>query len=198
MPPRRAPTPICNWPCCFACLARILLHAHNVQRNALHQAFRIDVSVEECRAPGLKRRNHFQRSDRGQFAPAANGDPSLLGIDGEDQLIRPENAARIFRKCQVGLAFTDQRRSRESLASAPSASNFSAVRTERIPPPTWQGRRLSKLTDEFPIVAGTDGSIQIDQLNHGERRETRDPFFEVIELQRLLLALHEAGRSCRP
>src|ERR1700732_157724 len=47
------------------------------------------------------------------------------------------------------------------------------------------------MPQQAPIVAAPDGRVQIDQLDHGKLREAFDPFFEIVELQRLLFPLNE-------
>jgi hypothetical protein len=57
--------------------------------------------------------------------------------------------------------------------------------------PDLTGKAAGKLAHQVAIVTRTEGGIQIDQLNQGEARKARDPLFEVLEFERLALALYK-------
>ena len=64
--------------------------ANGFERQAGHQPFSIDVGVEKRAAEGIERLDHFKGRDRGNLAPAADGNLPGFRIDSEDELAFPE------------------------------------------------------------------------------------------------------------
>ena len=58
---------------------------HGLQRNSAHQAFRINVGIEEGVAERFECPNHVERGEGSTFAPAVDRNSSASGIESKDQ-----------------------------------------------------------------------------------------------------------------
>jgi hypothetical protein len=52
-------------------------------------------------------------------------------------------------------------------------------------------KAIGELTKEFSIVAGSDGRVEVDQLNERVFLEPHNPLVEVIKLKSFLFSLHK-------
>src|SRR6185312_3712340 len=92
----------CDSPCNDELFARGLAQRTNgVERQAGHQPFGIDVSVEKCAAEGIERLNHFQWRDCGDFAPPANRNLAALCVDAEDELALAKFRGELFSDSRI-------------------------------------------------------------------------------------------------
>ena len=64
-----------------------------IQIGALHHSFLIDVGAEEAGAIGLQSLDHLLGRELGCLAPSLDHDASVLGIERDDQALRPAAAA---------------------------------------------------------------------------------------------------------
>src|ERR1700722_4986997 len=113
---------------------------NRVQRNASHQAFRVDMRIQKRTAPFLKRGHHFHGSDCCQLPPPPNRNAPLLRIDRKNKSFRPNGPRRLLPENQNGPPPADQRRSKNHAQRARSQHLF------RIPHGAQASANLARKT----------------------------------------------------
>ena len=53
------------------------------------------------------------------------------------------------------------------------------------------GKAREKARDQFAVVAGADGGVEVDQLDQGIFREALGPVVEVVKVEGFLFALYQ-------
>src|SRR5262245_18682594 len=75
--------------------------ADGIKRNALQQAFGVDMCVKKTCAPRVEGTDHFYRGEGSRLAPTANGDFAFFGIDGKNQLVSSNFGGNVLRESYV-------------------------------------------------------------------------------------------------
>ena len=92
--------------CNSACRNQLLLRClpqrpQRIEWNARHQAFRINVRVEEGGTERIESLNCLDRRNISNFAPTTHRNFSAARINGKDQLVYPDVGGCAF--CEFGV-----------------------------------------------------------------------------------------------
>ena len=158
--------------------------------DAAHQAFRIDVGVEEAAADGLEFLHGLHRRERQRGPPAVDDELPALRIDRHDDPIAPHGVTHPGGKGEVGLAVLEDGRAEDDLPGAridhlprsldgPDAASDATAELGGDPP------------EQVVVGAGAHGRVEVDQLDEGETLESANPPEDVAALDRDPITLDE-------
>ena len=68
-----------------------------------HQAFGVDVGVEELAAERLERADRLDRGQRQRRLPAVNDDLAAAAVDGGDDALAADGVGQRLREREIGL-----------------------------------------------------------------------------------------------
>src|SRR6476659_4369809 len=121
---------------------RVLSHGQNCFKiGAAHQAFGVDMRVEELTAERLQGANRIDRPYREDRFPAVNRDMTAATVHRGDDLLGADRIRELFRKVEVGLAVPEERGSGDDLPGSGREDVACALdRADAAPDSAREGR----------------------------------------------------------
>ena len=158
--------------------------------GAAHQAFGVDVGVEELTAERLQGADGIHGPDGEDRLPAVNRDVAAPAVHRGNDLLGADRVGQLLRELEVGLAVLEERRPGDDLPGARRQHVARAFdRADAAADAARQGAR--DLADDVEVVALAHGGVQVDHLHLREALEPPHPAKDVLVPDGEALALHE-------
>ena len=135
----------------------------------LHQAFAVDVRVEELAGERFERAGGVRRRDVERGAPAVDDDLAAAAVDGRDEPVARDSVSDAARQVQVDRPALEERR-REDDARGAELDELPGALGGADAAADAAGQPGTDRGDEGFVRAGVLGRVEIDQLHPADSR----------------------------